>query len=166
MAGRPRLQNPQLFPAHVEAVQALMAEAVQEGNTRLLLSLASIKELAGDPDSAETYLRRAAEAGYAIAFSDLARLRELAGDHDTASTYVLAAAAQGELRFLEVLVERSERYHLPAARWLAHRAADAGHAGILVRLAVRRTRAEGTDSEWVRLWRYGLTADGDVSRPW
>nr|WP_281181464.1 trypsin-like peptidase domain-containing protein [Streptomyces aurantiacus] len=147
-------------------VQALMAEAVQKGNNRLLLSLASIKELAGDPDSAETYLRQAAEAGYATAFSDLARLRELAGDYDTASTYVLAAAARGELRFLEVLVERREQYHLPAARLLAHRAADAGYAGILVRLAVRRTWAEGTDSEWVRLWRYGLTADGHISRPW
>ncbi|WP_234438090.1 hypothetical protein [Streptomyces viridochromogenes] len=148
------------------AAEELMADAVEEGNTRLLLSLALIRELAGDLDGAQTYLRRAADAGHAPALSDLARLRELAGDHDSASRYVLAAAAAGDRRFLEALVERREHYHLPAARWLAHRAADAGYGGILVRMAIRRTWAEGADSHWVPLWRYGLTAEGDINRPW
>ncbi|MFK8844352.1 hypothetical protein [Streptomyces sp. Ac-502] len=118
----------------MKAAERLIAETVEEGNTRLLFSLASI--------------------------------RELAGDREAATRYALEAADQGDSGFLGVLTERRERDHHPAARRLAHHAADAGCAHALVRLAMLRTSAEETDSQWLWLWRYGLTADGCIGRPW
>ncbi|MFF4786133.1 hypothetical protein ACFY3E_33030 [Streptomyces griseorubiginosus] len=150
----------------MKAAEELMAEAVEDGNTRLLFSLAMIRELADDFEGAEAHLRRAAKDGQTRALSDLARLRERAGDRENATRYALEAADQGDSSFLGVLVECREQDHLPAAQQLAHRAADAGYAHALILLAVRRTWAEGTGSPWVRLWRYGLTAEGHISRPW
>ncbi|MBO1333730.1 trypsin-like peptidase domain-containing protein [Streptomyces sp. VRA16 Mangrove soil] len=151
---------------HMGATEELMTEAVAEGNSRLLFSLALIRELAGDRYGAEAALRQAARAGHPRALIDLARLRELAGDRESAGRYALDAAAHGHTGLLTSLVEHREQHDLRSARRLAHRAADAGHADILMALAIRRTLAEGLGSPWVRLWRYGLTAEGDISRPW
>ncbi|WP_369375396.1 trypsin-like peptidase domain-containing protein [Streptomyces sp. cg36] len=151
---------------HMGATEDLMTQAVAQGNTRLLFSLALIRELAGDCDGAEVALQQAARAGHPRALSDLGRLRELAGDREAASRYALDAAAQGDTGFLTSLVEYREQHDLRPARQLAHRAADAGHADILTGLAIRRTLAEGLESPWVRLWRYGLTAEGEISCPW
>lgn len=151
---------------NMEATEGLMLEAVAEGNTRLLFNLALIRELAGDRSGAEGALQQAVRAGHVRALSDLGRLRELAGDRESASRYALEAASHGHIAFLKSLVEYRDQYDPQSAERLAQRAADAGHAQILMRLAIRRTWTVGLAGPWMRLWRYGLTAEGEISRPW
>ncbi|MFD8159697.1 trypsin-like peptidase domain-containing protein [Streptomyces malaysiensis] len=150
----------------MRATEDLLAEAVAGGHTRLLFSMSLIRELAGDPDGAERHLRQAVRAGHARALSDLGRLRELAGDHEAANCYALEAAGKGDTRFLLALVAQREQPDATSSQRLAHRAADAGQAGVLVSWLVRRVWAEGIRSPWVWLWRYGLTAEGNISAPW
>ncbi|MEU9917781.1 transcriptional regulator [Streptomyces sp. NPDC051001] len=145
--------------------ERLARQATDAGEIFALRNLAGLREKSGDTASAEHLYQLAVGAGDTHALHDLARLRKEAGDTagaerllqtlaDTGATSALSALA-------ELLEEAGDRH---GAERLARQATDAGEAEALKNLA--QLRAEAGEPEWAQALRYGLAADGSISKAW
>ncbi|SED02209.1 hypothetical protein SAMN04490356_6543 [Streptomyces melanosporofaciens] len=164
----------------------LWQKAADAGSTSALISLALVREKAGDQDGAEQLVRQAADAGDASAPNSLARWRQLVEDQDRLEQFVrrqdeveqLARQAADTdapndladyadaLNDLAIYIEaqnqldliREETRARPETEQFARRNADAGYAASMIDLDARRENGD--------LWPYGLDPDGTPSAPW
>ncbi|MEU4550345.1 hypothetical protein AB0F67_44085, partial [Nonomuraea dietziae] len=135
---------------HAERLYRAAAEA---GDPRALVSLALMRERAGDEQSAERFYQAAVEAGEGEALAELAQRRERAGDRQRAERLAYAAAHAGKPRALTELTWRREAFgDSHGAERLARAAAESGQAGALTELMWRRERAgDSTGAERLAL---------------
>ncbi|MDQ0942327.1 hypothetical protein [Streptomyces sp. V1I1] len=134
------------------------------GGSQVLAQLAQLREVAGRTQDAECLYRLAADKGETRVLGELARLKEEAEDHEAADEFARRAAHAGHVEAFSDLAQlRAGRGKFQDADRLYRAAADAGYGEALTRLAELRKR---WDPDWENLLRYGLTADGDTSKPW
>ncbi|MFB8766787.1 hypothetical protein VSQ78_03665 [Nocardiopsis alba] len=139
----------------------LYSAAVDVGDTRALLELAWLREVAGDREGAERFLEQAVDAGHTSALLDSAWLREVAGDREGAERLLERALEAGESFALPDLTRmREEAGDRERADWFARQAVEAGYTYTLVQLA--RLRGEPLETYEC----YGLDTDGSPTESW
>ncbi|MFD7560701.1 helix-turn-helix domain-containing protein [Streptomyces sp. NPDC059835] len=125
---------------------SLRHRAADHGNTDALLSLAEMREEAGDRGGAEALARQVADQGHTNALFRLAEMREEAGDRDSAEALARQAADQGDSYVLYHLAGMREKAgDRDGAEAVARRAADQGRTDALFSLAEMREKAGDRD---------------------
>jgi len=136
------------------------------GNVSSVECAAQIAEDAGEQETADRLYEAASYLRSNFASRRQAEKRELAGDHENAARLYQIAADSGDIIALIMLAEMryNEGDHERAER-LAVKAANAGNVWALALIAEMRDRAGDHErAEWLR--RFGLDADGNISKPW
>ncbi|MFI7598280.1 tetratricopeptide repeat protein, partial [Actinoplanes sp. NPDC049681] len=120
----------------------LYRQAADQGSTDALMSLADLREQAGDPSGAEQLYRQAADHGNTHALARLVWSRERSGDLSGAEQLYRQAADQGSTKALVSLAHLRERSGDPSgAEDFAQQAADQGTTNALMSLAHLRERS-------------------------
>ncbi|SEB60073.1 hypothetical protein [Streptomyces sp. PAN_FS17] len=157
-----RLAESREHAGQQEEAERLVQQAIATGSASPLREAAKSREQAGDSKQAERLYLAAADAGDQQALREAAWSRKRAGDREGAERLYLAAADAGETWALEQLAAcREEAGDWEGAERLYLAAADAGEPLVLHSLAqlLDKVTAE-------QLLRYGLEADGTVSKSW
>ncbi|MDI2124895.1 tetratricopeptide repeat protein [Yinghuangia seranimata] len=125
--------------------------------------LAQMRELAGEFGAARRLYQAAVDAGDTDVLRDLARLRERVGDLGGAARLYQSALEAGHAGALHDWAGMCEDAgDLDAADRLAHAALDGGDDGVARYLVRIRNTADAR--HWEQVLRFGLDADGTVSR--
>ncbi|OEJ62453.1 hypothetical protein BGM19_35080 [Streptomyces agglomeratus] len=157
-----RLAESREHAGQQEEAERLIQQAVAIGYAPALRAAARSREQAGDSAQAERLYLAAVDAGDQKSFREAAWSRRRAGDREGAERLYRAAADAGETWALEHLAEcREEAGDREGAERLYLAAADAGATLVLNTMAKLRDKLTAE-----QLLRYGLEADGTVSKPW
>ena len=134
------------------------------GGGPVVVHLARCWQSDGRTADAERLYRRAVDLGQTQALGELARLKEKAGEYGAAEEFARRAAHAGHVEVLSQLAQlRAQRGLTGDAERLHRAAADAGYEEALAHLAQLRKQCE---ADWEDLLRYGLTAEGELAKPW
>ncbi|WP_406300827.1 hypothetical protein OG948_57515 (plasmid) [Embleya sp. NBC_00888] len=138
--------------------QHLYNKAANTCDPRALMSLAELRDEAGDHEGAEHWYREAADAGHTGALQALGNLWERVGNHTAAERLYRKAARTGDISALHCLVMlRVGMGDLNGAERLANEASDAGDSDALSALAQMRYEAGDHDGA-ERLYRQAADA--------